>query len=531
MKKSLPLISLSIALALSLQTGLQITHAKENTKAKPNPQASSQSNGSNSSNNSNAGGDSASSASNNTNSGGNSNTNSNAGGSSSSSNNSNGKVSSSSNQPAKVTEVAKPSSNKKLNPSSLPKDGVNARAAKASKVYSRTAEDCRTATNAGKAKVAADPCSDFIVVFQPGLARGSSDELIKGNGAQVKRHFSAVFNGALVNGPLSKMQALANNPNVLVVEDDLEVKSTGLQTSAPWGLDRIDQSSLPLSTTFNDADMNGANSYSFIVDTGIDATNIDFGGRVAPGFSAVPDGRGSLDCNGHGTHVAGIVGGTQYGVAKKTTLIPVRVLDCNGSGSYSSVISGLDWIAANYRSGDAAVVNMSLGGPLSSTLDGAVKNLIAKGISVVVAAGNSAADACNYSPARVSEAITVGATEVDDNRASYSNFGSCLDIFAPGSAITSTWIGSAGSNTISGTSMAAPHVAGAIARFLSNNLGLTPAQIANSVKGSATKGVVLNPGVNSLNQLLFSEIKADTTTITPGDSSPTFRKVNPRGKK
>ena len=418
-----------------------------------------------------------------------------------------------------------------MNPSSLPKDKVNARAAKASKVNSRTVEDCRTATNAGRAKVAADPCSDFIVVFQPGLARGSSDELVKSNGAQVKRHFSAIFNGALVNGPLSKMQALANNPNVLVVEDDLEVRSTGLQSSAPWGLDRIDQNLLPLSTTFNDFDMNGANSYSFIVDTGIDANNLDFAGRVAPGFSAIADGRGSLDCNGHGTHVAGIVGGTQYGVAKKTTLIPVRVLDCNGSGSYSSVISGLDWIAANYRTGDAAVVNMSLGGPLSSTLDGAVKNLIAKGISVVVAAGNSGADACNYSPSKVTEAITVGATEVNDNRASYSNFGSCLDIFAPGSGITSTWIGSTGSNTISGTSMAAPHVTGAIARFLSNNLGLTPAQVANSVKGSATKGVVINPGANSLNHLLFSEIKADTTTVTPVDSSPTFRKVNPRGKK
>ncbi|MEY4735570.1 MAG: hypothetical protein RL428_905 [Actinomycetota bacterium] len=347
----------------------------------------------------------------------------------------------------------------------------------------------------------------------------------------MKKNFTHIFNGALVNGPLSKMQALVNNPNILVVEDDLEVTATAIQSSSPWGLDRIDQMLLPLSTTFDDGDQAGLNSYSFVVDTGIDATNIDFGGRVSAGFTAVADGRGSSDCNGHGTHVAGIIGGNTYGVAKKTTLIPVRVLDCNGSGTYSSVIAGLDWIAANYRTGDAAVVNMSLGGPASSTLDGAIKTLISKGVTVVVAAGNSNADACTYSPSRVPEAITVGATQVDDSRASYSNFGSCLDLFAPGSAITSTWIGANSTNTISGTSMASPHVAGAIARFLSNNPTLTPAQVANSVKSSTTKGVVLSAGANSLNQLLFLNIKPDTTTVTPIDSSPVFKKVNPRGRK
>jgi subtilisin family serine protease len=427
--------------------------------------------------------------------------------------------------------AAKKSSNTKINSTTVSVGRVNSLANKASTIRARTSTDCRATSAAAKAKLALDPCSDFIVVFQPGFGRSNSTELVKSAGASVKREFSAIFNGALVNGPLSKMQALANNPNVLVVEDDLEVTTTVVQSFAPWGLDRIDQLNLPLSSTFDDGDLMGLNSYSYVVDTGIDGTNVDFGGRVVPGFTAVNDGRGSADCNGHGTHVAGIIGGGRYGVAKQTTLIPVRVLDCNGSGSYSSVIAGLDWIAANHRSGDAAVVNMSLGGPASSTLDGAVRNLISKGITVTVAAGNSNSDACNYSPARVVDAITVGATEINDSRAGYSNFGSCLDIFAPGSAITSAWLGSSASNTISGTSMAAPSVAGVIARFLSNNPTLTPSQVANSVKTSSTKGLLINVGANSLNQLLYLNIKPDTTTVSPVDTSPTFKKSNPRGKK
>jgi subtilisin family serine protease len=363
------------------------------------------------------------------------------------------------------------------------------------------------------------------------MSRLNSNKLVKDSGAQVLRTFSNVFNGALVNGPLAKMQALANNPNVLVVEDDLEVSTTATQSPAPWGLDRIDQRPLPLSNSFDDGDLQGANTYSYVVDTGIDATNTDFEGRVAAGYTAVLDGRGSADCNGHGTHVAGSIGGKTYGVAKKTNLIPVRVLDCAGSGSYSSVIAGLDWIAANYRAGDAAVVNMSLGGPASSTLDGAVRNLISKGVTVVVAAGNSNADACNYSPARVLDVITVGATTSSDARASYSNFGTCLDVFAPGSVITSTWLGSTGTNTINGTSMASPHVAGVVARFLAQNPGLTPAQVANSIKTSSTKNLVTGAGSGSLNQLLFLNVLPDTTTVAPIDSSPTFKKVNPRGKK
>lgn len=424
---------------------------------------------------------------------------------------------------------AQVSQNPKLNPALTNASKANSRAEKAATVTSRASAACQTTTAKGKAQVATDPCSDFIIVFKPGLAHSESANLLNSANAQIKREFSSIFNGAVINGPLSKMQALAQNPNVLVVEDDLEVTATGTYLANSWGLDRIDQRTLPLNSSFNDSDQSGLNSYSYVVDTGIDATNVDFEGRVTPGYTAVLDGNGSLDCNGHGTHVAGIIGGKNYGVAKKTTLIPVRVLDCSGSGSYSSVISGLDWIAANYKVGEAAVVNLSLGGPASSTLDGAIKNLIAKGINVVVAAGNSSADACNYSPSRVTDAITVGATSANDARASYSNFGSCLDIFAPGSSITSTWLGTNGTNILSGTSMASPHVAGIVARFVAQYSGLSPQQVANSLKKSATLNLVTDPGAGSLNALSYLEIVPDLT-VAPVDPAPTFQRVNPRGK-
>lgn len=421
--------------------------------------------------------------------------------------------------------AATPSKNSKLDPAKNTPAQANQKAESSKTVTSRTTVACSPSRSASNV----DPCSDFIVVFNPGFSRSNSNDLLRQSSAQVKRTYNSIFNGALVNGPLSKIQALAKNPNVLVVEDDLEVSTFALQTPAPWGLDRIDQRLLPLSNSFDDKSQDGLNTYSYVVDTGIDATNVDFDKRVTAGFTAILDGRGSADCNGHGTHVAGTIAGKQYGVAKASTLIPVRVLDCSGSGSYSTVISGLDWIAANHRAGDAAVVNMSLGGSASSTLDGAVRNLIAKGIHVVVAAGNSSADACNYSPARVLDAITVGATTSSDSRASYSNTGSCLDLFAPGSSITSTWLGSTATQTISGTSMAAPHAAGVVARFISLNPTLTPAQVAQSIRTSSTQDRVTSAGTASPNRLLFSDIVIDLTAPVI-DSSPTFKKVNPRGK-
>lgn len=428
-------------------------------------------------------------------------------------------------------DPAKKSANQKVNPSRLPASKINSNAQKLSRISTSQSPSCQAKTPAEKTRLAQDPCSDFIVVFSPGLGKAKSQELIKQSNAQIKREYSSIFNGALVNGPLSKMQALARNPNILVVEDDLEVTTAAEQNQAPWGLDRVDQINLPLSTTFDDQNLIGLNTYSFVVDTGIDASNSDFQGRVAAGFTTISDGLGSKDCNGHGTHVAGIIGGAKYGAAKGTSLIPVRVLDCSGSGSYSSVIAGLDWISANYTTGMAAVVNMSLGGPVSSTIDGAVATLISKGINVVVAAGNSNADACNFSPANVPGALTVGATETSDARASYSNFGSCLDLFAPGSAITLTWLGTAGVNTISGTSMAAPLVAAVVARFISNNSGLTPAQVSNSIKTSSTKNVVLNAGSNSVNQLIYLSVTPNLIVEEPATTAPVFKKVNPRGKK
>jgi len=421
--------------------------------------------------------------------------------------------------------AATPSKNAKLDPAKNPAVETNQKADSARAVASRATAACSPSRSANNV----DPCSDFIVVFNPGFSRTNSSELLRQSSAQVKRTFGSIFNGALVNGPLSKMQALANNPNVLVVEDDLEVSTFTIQPPAPWGLDRIDQKLLPLSNSFDDKSQSGVNTYSYVVDTGIDATNVDFEKRVAAGFTAILDGRGSADCNGHGTHVAGTIAGKQYGVAKASTLIPVRVLDCTGNGSYSTVISGLDWIAANHRAGDAAVVNMSLGGPTSSTLDGAVRNLIAKGIHVVVAAGNSNADACNFSPARVPDAITVGATTSSDARASYSNTGSCLDLFAPGSLITSAWLGTTSTQTISGTSMAAPHAAGVVARFIALNSTLSPAQVAQSLRSSATPNTISSVGSSSPNRLLFSDVVIDLTAPVV-DSTPTFKKVNPRGK-
>ncbi|MEJ6574069.1 MAG: S8 family peptidase [Actinomycetes bacterium] len=376
------------------------------------------------------------------------------------------------------------------------------------------------ATAAGSSSSNGNTYAEFIVAFEPKVSRATSNKIIADAGGEIIRKFARVLNGSVVNGTFAKMLALAKNPNVLFVEENLEVSATAIQNSgpwgasAPWGLDRIDQQALPLSSTYDDGDFQGANSNSYVVDSGIDPSNTDFEGRVATGYDAVQDGLTTGDCNGHGTHVAGTIGSRTFGVAKQTNLIPVRVLGCDGSGYYSWVIAGLNWIAGNYSSGDVAVVNMSLGGPTSSALDEAVSNLISRGISVVIAAGNDNLDACDYSPARTSEAITVGATNSDDSRASYSNYGTCLDIFAPGTAIESTWLGTSYYAILNGTSMAAPHVAGIIVRFLSQYPGLTPTQVANSIKTSSTKNLVTSAGTGSPNRLAYLTVLPDTTNVS-----------------
>ena len=356
--------------------------------------------------------------------------------------------------------------------------------------------------------------SEFIIVFEDKVSRTASNKIIADAGGELIRTFARVFNGSVVFGTFTKMKALAKNPNVLFVEENLEVSTTAIQNSAPWGLDRIDQQALPLNSSFDDGGFQGANTKSYVVDSGIDPTNTDFEGRVTSGYDAVQDGIGTGDCNGHGTHVAGTIGSKTFGVAKKTSLIPVRVLDCAGSGYNSSVIAGLNWIAGNYVPGEPAVVNMSLGGASSSALDEAVENLISRGITVVVAAGNDNTDACNHSPARAPAAITVGATTNVDARASYSNYGTCLDIFAPGTDIPSTWLGANYYAIISGTSMAAPHVAGTIVRFLGQYPGLSPTQVTNSIKTSSTKNLVTSAGTGSPNRMLYLTVLPDITNVS-----------------
>jgi subtilisin family serine protease len=244
---------------------------------------------------------------------------------------------------------------------------------------------------------------------------------------------------------------------------------------------------------------------AYVIDTGIRASHSQFGGRAAGGFTAINDGRGTSDCNGHGTHVAGTIGGSIHGVAKSVGLTAVRVLGCNGSGATSGVIAGVDWVTGNHAAGQPAVANMSLGGSPSGALDNAVANSIADGVTYTVAAGNSNVNACGSSPARVGAAITTGSTTRTDARSSFSNYGPCLDLFAPGSSITSAWYTSdTASATISGTSMAAPHVAGVAALYLQGSPGTAPAAVRDAIVNNATNGVVGNPGSGSPNKLLHS---------------------------
>ncbi len=344
----------------------------------------------------------------------------------------------------------------------------------------------------------------YIVVFWDSVNNPAAEaaNLLRAFGGQLHHTYSSALKGFAASLPDAALQGIRNHPNVSYIEQDQTVSLNTTQTGATWGLDRIDQPALPLSTeyTYNHTGL-GVNA--FIIDTGIRATHADFTNRVQAGFTAINDGNGTNDCNGHGTHVAGTVGGTTWGVAKGVALIPVRVLNCRGSGSWSGVIAGIDFAANSTLR--PAVANMSLGGGASQAVDDALAGAVSKSVTMVVAAGNSNADACNYSPARAPSAITVGATTSADARASYSNHGTCLDLFAPGSGITSAWNTSDGAtNTISGTSMASPHVAGVAALALAANTEASPWAVADFLTNNATSGVVGSAGSGSPNLLVYS---------------------------
>lgn len=346
----------------------------------------------------------------------------------------------------------------------------------------------------------------YVVTLQP---RVSADAVARDHGVEVDRLYTHVLNG--FSGRISDLarSGLLKDVRVRRVELNGEVKIVGEQDSPPWGLDRIDQRSgldgrYGYTTT-------GRGVTAYIVDTGIRYSHSEFGGRARPGYSYFfGDG---ADCHGHGTHVAGTIGGTTFGVAKDAALVSVAVLTCYGSGTLEGVIAGLDWIAAN--AAHPAVVNMSLGGGASETLDEAVRTLIDAGVTVVIAAGNSNVDACGVSPAREPAAITIAATDAADRRASWSNWGACVDLFAPGVAIESAgYADDAGSVFMSGTSMAAPHTAGAAALVLERQPFASPAQVADALRSASTRAVVLDPK-NAPADLLFTEAPSGVPTNTP----------------
>ncbi|MFV5363560.1 S8 family peptidase [Acinetobacter oleivorans] len=349
--------------------------------------------------------------------------------------------------------------------------------------------------------------NQYIVILNKdvGSSNDFAQSIAKQHGGKILQTYDTVLKGFAIYLPdvagSAFVEAMKKNPKVLSVENDTVIKIDATTQSNPdWGLDRIDQKALPLNSAYSYL-QTGSGTTAYIVDTGILSTHQQFSGRVLSGYTAISDGNGTTDCNGHGTHVAGTVGGSTYGVAKNVSLVPIRILGCDGSGASSNVIAGLDWILKNGKK--PGVVNMSLGGDANTSLDSAVENLFNNGYVMVVAAGNSNADACSSSPARVSKAITVAATDNTDTRASYSNYGSCVDIFAPGSQINSSWIGSnTATKVLNGTSMATPHVVGVVAEMLQSTPTATPQTISTNLLNQASSNVVKNPS-GSPNRLLY----------------------------
>jgi subtilisin family serine protease len=373
----------------------------------------------------------------------------------------------------------------------------------------------------------------YIVVFKDAAVKikgvhALTKTLAAKADAKVKHTYVAALHGFAGTMSEAAAKQLGADPAVAYVAQNQMLHALSDQANPPsWGLDREDQRDLPLNNSYH-YDIDASNVTAYVIDTGIRVTHQTFGGRAVWGTNTTGDGN-NTDCNGHGTHVAGTIGGSQYGVAKALGLVAVKVLNCSGSGTSAGVAAGIDWVTARHAAGAPAVANMSLGGQGSdAVIENAVRNSIADGVTYAIASGNSNADACNFSPARVAEAITVNASDINDVRASFSNFGTCTDIFAPGVNITSSWNTSdTATNTISGTSMATPHVAGAAALYLAANPSASPATVQQALKDNATLNHITNPGSGSPNRLLYTGAAAvgAPAIANPGNRTGTVNVV------
>lgn len=371
----------------------------------------------------------------------------------------------------------------------------------------------KSSAKKGEVVKAADPIPGrYIVVLDDNIVGENAAEpqveafglyLTYAYGGEVKETYSSALRGFVVEMSAEQAQVMNLDPSVKTIEEDSVISVSNNQTNAPWHLDRVDQRALPMNSAYNYT-TSGAGVHIYIIDTGIRNTHTDFGGRANAVYDNIGDGQNGNDCNGHGTHVAGIAASSTYGVAKNALLHSVRVLPCSGNGQISNLLSGINWVTANRVLPAVANISLTAGGS-SPALETGVNNSIAAGVTYTIAAGNQALDACGYTPARVPDAVTIGATSDSDARTPYSNYGSCVDLFAPGHAITSlSFVNDTDTRVLNGTSMAAPTIAGAAALYLSVNPGASPSTVASALRTSATSGIVTNIDTSSPNLFLYT---------------------------